>query len=229
MLAADSLVSVAATDTTIDLEQQLMTIWQDFEQRFWQVPIVKRLDDGTFDVEDYKRLLRNLRPQVVEGARWLSRAASNMTAFELRSLFIGHSQEEHRDYQILEKNYISVGGIAEDIVQAEKNVGSEALSAFIFYRASLPNPIDILGSIFIIEGLGKRVAGRLADKIKTQLNLEASQVTFLSYHADNDDNHIEKVQRMLRADWMTPELAKQIAKTAQVTARLYLLQLEEIQ
>lgn len=229
MLATEITGSASSVEGTIDLEQQLITTWQDFEKRFWQVPIIKKLDDQTFEVEDYQRLLRNLRPQVVEGARWLSRAASNMTEFELRSLFIGHSQEEHRDYQILEKNYISVGGVAEDIIQAEKNVGSEALSAFIFYRASLPNPVDIMGSIFIIEGLGKWVAGRLADKIKTQLHLESSQVSFLGYHGKNDDNHIEKVQRMLRSEWMTPELAKQIGKTAQVTARLYLLQLEEIQ
>ncbi len=30
----------------------------------------------------------------------------------------------------------------------------------MFYKASAPNPFDLLGGMFIIEGLGNRLAGK---------------------------------------------------------------------
>ena len=192
------------------------------------MPIVQRLHRGEFTREDYQALLRNLRPQVVEGARWITRAASHATDFELRSLLIHHAQDEHRDFRMLERDYVSVGGDINDIVNAQKNIGSEALSAYIFHQASQDNPIHLLGSIFIIEGLGNRLAGQWAEQIRQTLGLEKRQVSFLGYHADNDESHIQKLNEFLEADWMTPEIGDRIVKTAKVTARLYRLQLEEI-
>ena len=46
----------------------LMRTWMDFERQLAKVPILRRLDLGTFSLEDYQRLLLNLRAQVVEGA-----------------------------------------------------------------------------------------------------------------------------------------------------------------
>ncbi|MEB3230603.1 MAG: beta-ketoacyl-ACP synthase III [Leptolyngbyaceae bacterium] len=212
-----------------ELLRQLMLVWLEFQRELQSVPIIQRLNSNTFTLNDYKALLRNLRPQVVEGARWIARAASYATDFSLRSLLIGHAQDEHRDFQMLERNYVSVGGELEDILNADKNIGSEALSAFIFHQASQNNPIDLLGSIFIIEGLGNRMAGQWAEQIRSSLNLDPQQVSFLGYHAANDESHIGKLNEFIYAEWMTPEIAHRIVKTAKVTARLYRLQLEEIQ
>ena len=211
------------------LLRQLALIWLEFEREIRSVPIVRKLHRGEFTVDDYKAMLRNLRPQVVEGARWIARAASNMIDFRLRSTFIGHAQDEHRDYQMLERNYVSVGGVLEEIVNAEKNIGSEALSAFIFHQASRENPVDLLGSMFIIEGLGNNLAAQWAAKIKSTLGLKDEQVSFLGYHGANDEAHLGKLNELINAEWMTQEIADRILKTAKVTARLYRLQLEEIQ
>lgn len=220
----------SAADSTVsaDLLRQLMLVWLDFQRNLRSVPIIQRLHRGDFTVEDYKALLCNLRPQVVEGARWITRAASNATEFSLRSLLINHARDEHRDFQMLERDYVSVGGDLEEIVGAEQNLGSEALSAYIFQRASRENPIDLLGSMFIIEGLGNEMAGQWAQMIQQVLGLEKQQVSFLGYHAANDESHIGKLQEFLEADWMTKEMGDRIVKTAKTTARLYRLQLEEI-
>ncbi|MCM0589945.1 MAG: beta-ketoacyl-ACP synthase III [Gloeotrichia echinulata IR180] len=212
-----------------DLLRELALVWLEFERHLRSVPIIRKLHRGEFTLEDYKALLRNLRPQVVEGARWIARAASNMIDFRLRSTFIGHAQDEHRDYQMLERNYVSVGGALAEIVEAQKNIGSEALSAFIFHQASRENPIDLIGSIFIIEGLGNQLALQWASLIKQTLHLLPEQVSFLAYHGANDESHIAKLESIINADWMNAEIAQKIVKTAKVTARLYQLQLEEIQ
>jgi 3-oxoacyl-[acyl-carrier-protein] synthase III len=211
------------------LMRQLAIVWLEFERKIRSVPIVRKLHRGEFTLNDYKAMLRNLRPQVVEGARWIARAASNMSDFRLRSTFIGHAQDEHRDYQMLERNYVSIGGELNEIAEAEKNIGSEALSGFIFNQASQPNPVDLIGSMFIIEGLGNKLAGQWSDQIKQTLGLRDEQVSFLAYHSANDESHIGKLEAIFNAEWMTDAIARRIVKTAQVTARLYLLQLEEIQ
>jgi 3-oxoacyl-[acyl-carrier-protein] synthase-3 len=218
----------STTAVSADLLRRLALVWLEFERQLRSLPLIRRLHTGEFTLEDYKALLRNLRPQVVEGARWIARAASHMTDFRLRSTFIGHAQDEHRDFQMLERNYVAVGGDLAEIVNAEKNIGSEALSAFIFQQASQDNPVDLVGSMFIIEGLGHQLAAQWAGLIQQTLGLTSDQVSFLAYHGANDASHMAKLDAIVNADWMTEAIAQRIVKTAQVTARLYLLQLEEI-
>jgi 3-oxoacyl-[acyl-carrier-protein] synthase-3 len=212
------------------LVRQLARVWIDFETRLHNVPIVAKLETGRFTVDDYKLLLLNLRQQVVEGARWIARAASQMDAerFPLRSLFITHAREEHRDFELLERNYESVGGAVADIRGAPKNVGSEALSAWMFHRASQENPFDLLGAMFIIEGLGAQLAARWGALIKEQLELADEQVSFLLYHGGNDDRHLDRLEQALEAGDIDDRMVDRIVKTAKVTARLYCLQLEEL-
>ena len=224
-LAVDAHDPVQAT-----LVRQLTGVWVDFEARLRQVPVVRRLETGGLTLEDYKLLLVNLRQQVVEGARWIARAASSLDAEQLplRSLFLAHARDEHRDFQLLERDYVAVGGALEDIQRAPKNVGSEALSAWMFHRAGQPDPLDLLGAMFIIEGLGAQLALGWAERIQAQLGLRADQVSFLRHHGQADDAHLGKLERVVRSGLLTPALVARAVKTARVTARLYLLQLEEL-
>jgi 3-oxoacyl-[acyl-carrier-protein] synthase-3 len=145
-----------------DLVRQLTGVWFDFDARLQRVPIIQRLNAGRLTLDDYKALLFNLRQQVIDGSRWISRAASNITEeyFPIRSAFIAHSQDEHRDYELLERNYVSVGGSLDEIRAGRKNIGSEALSAYILQKASVENPFELIGAMFIIEGLNRELKAK---------------------------------------------------------------------
>lgn len=207
----------------------LAIAWTEFEARLDRVPIIDKLNRGSLRLEDYRALLVNLRQQVVDGGCWIARAASNIDVehFPLRSRFLQHSITEHRDFRLLEDNFVAVGGDVAAIRGAEKNIGSEALSAWMFHRASQPNPFDLLGAMFIIEGLGSLKATAWAEAIREQLGLAAEQVSFLAYHGANDDDHLAEFQAWV-ADAADHPNAAGIVKTARVTARLYCLQLEEM-
>jgi 3-oxoacyl-[acyl-carrier-protein] synthase-3 len=209
---------------------ELGLVWADFERMLDATPILTRLREGTITLADYQRLLVNLRQQVMEGARWIARAASSLSIelFPLRSMFITHAGEEHRDFQILERDYVATGGDLHVIQSAPKNVGSEALSAFMFHRASQPDPLDLLGAMFIIEGLGTAKAHQWAEQLKDTLKLDDHQVKFLSYHGGNDDRHFDKLRDVVRSGFVDDAVAARIVKTARTVARLYALQLEEI-
>jgi 3-oxoacyl-[acyl-carrier-protein] synthase-3 len=213
-----------------ELLRNLLLVWLEFERRLGKVPILRRLEQGTFTLSDYKTLLLNLRPQVVEGSRWITRAASSFTSefAELRSKVIGHAFDEHRDYEMLESDFVTVGGKLQDIRSAPRNIGTEALASFLMQQASLPNPVDLLGAMFIIEGLGQKMAQGWAQRIQEVLAVSPEATKFLSYHGLNDDQHLAKLHSILDSDAVTDETAPRILKTAKVVARLYILQLEEL-
>lgn len=209
--------------------QALMRNWFDFERRLQRVPIIQRLHANRFTDEDYRSLLLHLRQQVIEGSRWIARSASSFDRHyaEVRSIVIGHAQEEHRDYLILEKDFVAAGGELEQIRNADRNAGSEALHAFLMYRASKPNPIDMIGAMWIIEGLGQKMAGEWAQQINHLISAK-NATQFMQYHGENDDDHMQKLYTMLDTVCTNEAAQRTIIKTATVVGRLYCLQLEEI-
>jgi len=204
--------------------------WIEFESALTQVPVVARLLAGKMRIEDYRRLLFNLRQQVVHGSRWISRAASSLGDGheELRSLFVRHAVAEHRDYRLLEDNYVAAGGSAEEIRAGRMNIGSEALSAFMYHAASQPDPVGLLGAMYVIEGLGERLAGPWSQAIRAQLGLGEEAVSFLAYHGANDGDHLDMFDRALALAIADRATADDIVRHAGIVARLYRLQIEEI-
>ena len=76
------------------------------------------------------------------------------------------------------------------------------------------------------SGLDPQRTARL--QLRDQLGLEDRQVSFLLYHGNNDDRHLARLEEVVGSGLIDEALADRIVKTAKVTARLYLLQLEEI-
>ncbi len=209
----------------------LAKVWADFTVAVDATPLIDKLNRGKFRLDDYKALLVNHRQQVIEGSRWIARAASSVTSefAEQRSAFLRHAVTEHRDYRMIEEDFVAVGGSPEEIVSAEKNIGSEALHAFMYQRASERNPFDLIGAMFIIEGLGRHKAPEWGRRIQAQLSLRDDQVRFLLYHGANDASHIAEMENVLQSGVLAiPDLDRQIVRTARIVARLYRLQIEEL-
>lgn len=223
-------LNLSKNETSEWLIRNLAQVWIDFETELLQVPVVAKIHQGNLSLADYKLLLTDLRQQVIDGSQWISRAASHIDIglFELRSAFIKHTAAEHKDYQLLERNFEALGEDPETIRSAEKNIGTVALTSFVFQQASKPNPIDLLGAMFIIEGIGKRLAGYWGRMIQDQLGLRDDQVSFFTYHGVADENHFHNLEKALEHPLMNLDLAKRIVKTAKTTAKLYTLQLDEL-
>lgn len=210
--------------------QSLLKTWFEFERKLTKVPIVQRLEQGRFSIEDYQNLLRHMRQQVIEGSRWISRCASSFDRnySDVRSQVIRHAKEEHQDYQMLERDFVAAGGKLADIENADRNIGSEALHGFLMYRASHPNPIDLLGAMWIIEGLGNKMASEWAKRVNEIFDYKEPITRFMQYHGENDESHLEKLYALLDRACQSESQLKDIVRTAKVVGRLYCLQLEEI-
>jgi hypothetical protein len=218
------------SDAVADVLRKLTVVFTEFEGRLEQTPLLRKLSRGRFELADYQAFLIQLRQQVKDGALWMSRAASHIDEahLELRSTLMRHAVTEHRDFRLLEADFVATGGDVEVIRAGEKNVGSEALSAWMFHEAGKPNPFGLLGAMWIIEGLGSIKAQEWGRRVKETLALPEEAVRFLLYHGENDVTHIEEFKSMLAMVLPGEAVAARIVKTAQVTARLYALQIEEI-
>jgi len=222
---------MSTTDTTTaTLFDRLADVWAELEERLQTVPVLARLEEGTVTLDDYKRLLRNLRQQVVDGSPWISRAASNFDIdhFELRSAAIRHAEEEHRDFLMIERDYVAVGGTLDELREGRKNIGSEALSGYMFTYADRPNPVGLMGAMFIIEGLGAKRAAGWAARFQEVLGLADNQVRFMTYHEQADAQHTGGLEAILTSGIVDEDAADEIVRCAQVVARLYAMQLEEL-
>ena len=210
--------------------RRLTREWFEFERRLAVVPILRRLDLGTFTREDYHRLLLNLRPQVIEGSRWISRCASSFDRehADIRSVVLGHAHAEHRDYEMLEADFVASGGALEAIRAQPRNPGSEALHAFLMFRAGEPNPVGLLGAMWIIEGLCEKMAASWAARVEELTGFDAGCTRFLRYHSGNDSSHMDKLYGLLDRVCISERAAADIVMTAAVVGRLYAMQLEEI-
>ena len=94
--------------------------------------------------------------------------------------------------------------------------------------ASHENPFELIGAMFIIEGIGQRIARQWGKRIQETLGLKSEAVSFFLYHSDSDVVHFKRLDLAIGAGILTRKLVADILKCAKVTGRLYALQLEEI-
>ena len=208
----------------------LAGIWQDYRSRVWRAPVMQQLVHGRFDTAAYRHWTSNWVPQVREGSKWMREGVASLDSrFAALASLIGlHAGEEQDDFKILYEDYRAAGGELP-LDQLRRNPGGEALNAYLHGLASTPNPLGLLGAIYIIEGTGQRIVPSLMPLLREQVDLPASAFRFLAYHGANDEHHLARwLQAIQIVLALEPAAASQIVQTARHTAQLYALQFESI-
>ncbi|WP_440225088.1 iron-containing redox enzyme family protein [Dokdonella sp. MW10] len=208
---------------------ELATIWHGYRSRVWRTPVVRRLRDRRFTTPDYVQWMQHWIPQVREGSKWMREGAASVRApYEaLSALIETHAGDEQDDFMILFDDYRKAGGTIDDIDALRRNPGGEALNSYLHALAATPNPLGLLGAIYIIEGTGQRIIPALLPLMKASLDLPADAFRFLDYHGANDEHHLARwlsaVEIVLAHD-ADGHGAQAIVDTARRVADLYLMQ-----
>jgi len=212
---------------------ELAAIWHDYRSRVWRTPLIRHLREGRFAASDYIAWSGQWIPQVREGAKWMREAVANLSApyAPLAGLITEHAGEEQDDFKILFADYRKAGGSVTDVEQLRRNPGGEALNAYLHAMAATPDPIGLLGAIYIIEGTGQRIIPALLPLLKACLDLPPDAFRFLEYHGHNDEHHLARwlnaVSIALACD-ADGHAEAAIARTARRTAALYLMQFQHV-
>jgi 3-oxoacyl-[acyl-carrier-protein] synthase-3 len=174
---------------------------------------------------------------VREGSLWMREGAASLTGEHaaLAALIDVHAGEEQNDFRILHEDYLKAGGTETDPTRLRRNPGGEALNAYLHGLAATPNPVGLLGAIYIIEGTGQRIVPSLLPLLRASLPLPPDAFRFLEYHGANDEHHLERwlmaVQMVMAlddTDGRGGTAAQAIVRTARHTAALYLMQFEHV-
>ncbi|HET8706052.1 MAG TPA: iron-containing redox enzyme family protein [Pseudomonadales bacterium] len=234
LLGSEFHANVASNAVISECARELVYTWADFEAELNSIPIVQQIENGNVTLDEYKKLLKNFRAQVIDGSAWITRAASSFDAADplmgmVRQRLIQHAAQESADYTMLEADYLSCGGQPQEIQTQAQNIATLAFSSFMFWQASQPNPLHIFGAQFIIEGMGKVKASHWAKKIQTSLGLTEKQTTFLSYHGEADQQHFGAgIKMLMMLPAFTESVAKKLVRTAKATAMLYAAQIRHL-
>lgn len=210
---------------------QLASLWQDYRSQVWRSPVIHKLVSGRFDVAAYRNWTGQWVPQVREGSRWMREAVASLTGdyAPLAALIETHASDEQNDFMILYQDYQAAGG-TQPLDALRRNPGGEALNAYLHALAATPNPVGLLGAIYIIEGTGQRIVPALLPLLRRQVALPPAAFRFLEYHGANDEHHLARwllaVKLVLTID---PQAATAIVATARRTAQLYLMQFDHIE
>ncbi|MDQ3189367.1 MAG: iron-containing redox enzyme family protein [Pseudomonadota bacterium] len=211
---------------------ELAEVWHSYRSRAWRSLIVSRITAGKVTDHDMLRWMEDWIPQVQQGSIWMRKAVAHLDDrfARLRELVTVHAGEEQYDFRILFDDYRRAGGSVTSIDRLQRNAGGEALNAYLHARAEQPNPVGLLGAMYVIEGTGQRIVPALLPAIRKQLRLPLEAVRFLHYHGENDVNHLA---RWLECAAIALEVdgaaaVDDIVATARNTAELYLMQLNAI-
>ena len=223
----------AAPAALAPLLTELASIWQDYRSNVWRTPLLQRIRTRRLQTAGYVRWMGQWIPQVCEGSLWMREGAASLTGEHaaLASLIDLHAGEEQNDFKILHADYLKAGGTQTDIGQLRRNPGGEALNAYLHALAATPNPVGLLGAVYIIEGTGQRIVPSLLPLLRAALPLPPEAFRFLEYHGANDEHHLERwliaVQMALALDG-TGTAQQAILQTARHTAALYLMQFQHV-
>lgn len=209
---------------------QLASLWQDYRSQVWRTPVIHQLVEGRFSKDAYRNWTAQWIPQVREGTKWMREAAQSLDGpyAALAGIIQTHATDEQNDFNILYQDYLAAGGTLalNDLV---RNPGGQALNAYLHGLAQTPNPVGLLGAIYIIEGTGQRIVPALLPLLRRQVDLPPQAFRFLEYHGANDEHHLTRwlsaVEMVLTID---PSVAAKIFATAKRTAQLYIMQFEHI-
>ena len=211
--------------------KELMEVWHDYRSQVFRTDLARAVLDGTVQHAAYLAWMEGWIPQVREGSLWMRRAVSSMGPGlrSLAQLVHTHAGEEQLDWQVLYQDYCNAGGKLP-LHALRMNPGGEALNAFMHAYASRPDPIGLLGGIYIIEGTGQRIVPTLLPRLKSRLGLSSSLLQFMAYHGENDQSHMLRwLEAVKLAAEFAPHATSQIVQVAQSVAALYLQQWKYLQ
>lgn len=227
LLAPPPMVALAGMQASIaTMLKDLMSIWHAYRSEVFRTELVRSIMDGSVQHDAYLAWMENWIPQVREGSLWMRRAVSSMSPGlqDLADLVQTHAGEEQFDWHMLYRDYRSAGG-SLPLQALQLNPGGAALNAFMHAYAARPDPVGLLGGIYIIEGTGQRIVPTLLPRLKSRLGLPSSRLQFMAYHGENDQNHMLRwLEAVKLAANHAPIATRQIVQVAESVATLYLQQ-----
>ncbi|NOK36002.1 iron-containing redox enzyme family protein [Corallococcus exercitus] len=199
------------------LEERVTATWSEV---LGASPLARAIRTGEFTpelymiymLETYHYTAHNARNQALVGLVHNENPVYMKFCFEHAAEEAGHELMALHDLR-------SLGRTGAALVPPQPLPETETLIAYLYWVSRSGNPVRRLGYSFWAESSYKHI-NPLVGRVKQQLGLKDSQLTFFVAHSSIDEAHAEEVRTVIERVAKTDEDWEAITETAETSLRL---------
>ncbi|EHA1123671.1 TenA family transcriptional regulator [Vibrio navarrensis] len=206
--------------------QTLQNETRSAQQSMLQAPVFAACANGDISLEMYQRFLTQAYHHVKHTVPLLMACGARLSDdYEWVRDAIAEYIDEEKGHQEWILNDIHASGGDADAVRANRAQGRvgtpiELMVAYLYHQIDRHNPLALFGMVWVLEGTSVGVGGNIARLVKTQLNLPAEAMTYLTSHSELDQQHIRFFAALM--DKITePSDQQAIIESAKMVFHLY--------
>ncbi|WP_186131373.1 iron-containing redox enzyme family protein [Burkholderia gladioli] len=207
------------------LEQRISATWAEILEHS---PLARAIRSGEFSrdlymiymLETYHYTSHNARNQALAGVAHPENPVYMKFCFDHAADEAGHEMMALHDLR-------SLGQAEGELALPAPLPATETLIAYLYWASKQGNPFRRLGYSFWAESSYQYI-NPLVGKVKQQLGLKDSQLTFFVAHSSIDEAHAREVRSVIERVAKTEADWEAIGETAEVSLRLTGRMLDEV-
>ena len=177
----------------------LRQMQQQVATRLMSTQLVQALQKGQATRDHYRAYLIDVLAYARHSSIVIGHAASRLVLSHppLAQYLFHHADEELGHEQWVASDLRDLGLSDSEIEDTQPSSACLRMIGLEYFYAMHDNAIGLFGWMFVLESLGGRVGGGIAEAIDKSLRLEGKALYFLRGHADADSHHAEDLYRVI--------------------------------
>lgn len=212
-----------------NLEKNLQGTFEELQRAvdegilfYSQNELLRKLSTAEIKMSDYHTYLLTIFHQTFQGPSTFALAGAHcdLRHYKIRDYLIKHAEEERSHWEWVIDDLRNTGYEGPDPKESFPTLACQAYIAFNVYLA-IHHPISRLGAAAVLEGIGASYGRKTAETLIEQLNLNASQLSFIFNHGDTDVGHTKEIFDLLKESDLSSYDWKFLCHAATTSSRLY--------
>ncbi len=172
---------------------ELRAMQEQVSGRIMSTQIVQRLTQGNITRDQYRAYMSDVYCYALHSAQVIALAGTRLvlTHPPLAEYLFRHAGEELGHDQWAASDLADLGMSPGDIRAIVPSSPCARMIGLEYYYAAHANPVGLFGWMFVLESLGGKIGGRIAQAVDQALQLNGKGIYFLGGHGEADTHHSE--------------------------------------
>lgn len=207
---------------TSTFDNYLKTVDQNIQSFAQGNLVIDKINNGTFQIVDYHRLLLSLFHQVCHSSTSfaIAGAMSSNISPAIKDYLLHHAEEEKSHWAWILEDLESTGYNGPDPRSTFPNWAAQSYLSYGVYL-SFFDPVGRLAMANCLEGISGRYGIEMGMKGLHKLGLKKEQAKFFLAHGELDQGHTEDIVALLKESRISPEGWASLENVVTVTTKLY--------
>lgn len=181
------------------IDMDLRSMQERVSERIMSTDIVQALMNGSISMTQYRTYLVDVYCYALHSAQVIAIAGSRLVLSHppLAQYLFRHAEEELGHDQWAASDLQDLGLSPTDIRRLAPSSPCVRMIGLEYYYAAHANPVGLFGWMFVLESLGGRIGGAMAQTVDRTLKLDGKGVYFLRGHGEADAHHSEDLYTVI--------------------------------